>query len=108
MSMRTNAHLYDTATIHRTPEWNHPAPTKHAVGDEVVTRSGEVGVINSILPAPPTSEMRCREHCYYVVIQGKDRVIWEESALHAQANAASIKNNHSSNSNEHTRRIITS
>jgi len=78
--MRTNAHLYDTR-VHYQPAWNHPAPPKYAEDDRVVTFKGEVGVIRSILRAPPTSGMRCREHHYYVSIPGKDQALLGETGL---------------------------
>ena len=79
--MRTNTALYDTNTIHRCPAWNHPSQPKYAAGDRVVTFSGVVGTINSILHAPSTSAMRCREHHYYVAVPGKARLLVMESEI---------------------------
>lgn len=78
--MRTNAHLYDTNTVHG-PAWNHPAATKFAKGDKVATLKGKNGIINSVLAAPSTSDMECREHCYYVQFPGEDRRLLEERDL---------------------------
>lgn len=80
MSMRTNVSLYDINTLHRSPDWNTPPPPKYSVGDQVNTFKGVRGVVSSILPAPSTSGMKCREHHYYVTIN-KDRLLLIESEI---------------------------
>jgi hypothetical protein len=80
--MRTCTSLYDTNTIHHCPEWNTPPETKFTEGDHVFVASREaVGTVSSILPAPPTSAMRCRPHAYYVRWPDGTRSLHSEDAL---------------------------
>jgi len=79
--MRTNARLYETNSVHRCPEWNKPAQPKYSLGEAVSNKKGEIGRIESLLPAPPTSAMRCREHHYHIAFPSGNRTLTAQSEL---------------------------
>ena len=82
--MRTSCTLYDINTITYTPEWNKPNPLKFSIGNSVKIgndKSGKSGIIKSCLPAPKTSNIRCRSHCYNVLLTNGDECLFSEDQI---------------------------